>query len=412
MPLLLLMAAAGGNSPPTIAITIPTSSPTFSTATTPLTVGGTAAAGTGSLTSVTWTNSAGGSGTATGTTSWSASIPLQAGSNVITAVVHDSLGSQGSATLTVTLTGVTPPTIAITVPTGSPTFSTNTTPLTLSGTAAAGSGSLTNVTWTNSAGGSGTATGTTSWSQTGIVLTPGQNVLTATVHDSLGNTASATLTVTFTDVTVPTVAITAPTGSPTFATNAATLNLAGTAADNVAVASVTWTNSTGPSGNAAGTTSWTVTGVLLIPGANVLTVTAHDTSGNLGSAVLTVTFTDITNPTIAITAPTSSPTFTTALTAIAVSGTAADNDLVQSVTWANSAGGSGTATGTTNWSIPTVALAAGSNVITVTAHDRSGNTAAAVLTVTRQGTVNFPPADSVSPARTVTPLRTVSPVRT
>jgi len=125
-----------------------------------------------------------------------------------------------------------------------------------------------------------------------------------------------------------------------------------------------------------------------------------------------VTFTDITNPTIAITTPTSGATFTTAATAIALAGTAADNVAVQSVTWANAAGGSGTATGTTNWTIPTVALVVGSNVITVTAHDSSGNTAAAVLTVTRQGVLNFPPPDTVKPLRNVSPPVTVSPVRT
>jgi hypothetical protein len=43
------------------------------------------------------------------------------------------------------------------------------------------------------------------------------------------------------------------------------------------------------------------------------------------------------------------------------------------VSWVSDRGGSGTATGTTNWSIPVVGLQVGNNVITVTARDAAGN---------------------------------------
>src|SRR5947208_15051783 len=97
----------------------------------------------------------------------------------------------------------TPPTLTVTSPTSNPTFSTSTTPLTLGGTASDNVG-VTQVTWTNSAGGSGTATGTTSWTASGIVLQPGTNTLTVTARDAAGNTATGILTVTFT----PTFALT------------------------------------------------------------------------------------------------------------------------------------------------------------------------------------------------------------
>jgi len=64
---------------------------------------------------------------------------------------------------------------------------------------------VTQVTWANSSGGSGTATGTASWTAGGIVLQAGANVLTITARDAAGNTATATVTVallsgfTFTD---------------------------------------------------------------------------------------------------------------------------------------------------------------------------------------------------------------------
>ena len=50
----------------------------------------------------------------------------------------------------------------------------------------------------NDRGGSGTATGTTSWSVSGIALLSGSNVLTVTARDAAGNTSTDTLTVTYT----------------------------------------------------------------------------------------------------------------------------------------------------------------------------------------------------------------------
>ena len=57
---------------------------------------------------------------------------------------------------------------------------------------------MTQVSWGNDRGGSGTATGTTSWTVSGIVLLSGQNVLTVTARDAAGNTSTDTLTVTYT----------------------------------------------------------------------------------------------------------------------------------------------------------------------------------------------------------------------
>ncbi len=89
------------------------------------------------------------------------------------------------------------PTVSITTPTPAPTFTATTSPITLGGTASDTIG-VTQVTWSNSQGGSGTASGTTSWSASGIALQAGTNVLTVTARDGAGNTASATLTVTYT----------------------------------------------------------------------------------------------------------------------------------------------------------------------------------------------------------------------
>ena len=111
------------------------------------------------------------------------------------------------------------------------------------------------------------------------------------------------------DLTVPTIAITTPTANPTLTVSATPLTLGGTAGDNVGVTQVSWTNDRGGSGNATGTTAWSVASIPLQAGANVLTVTARDAAGNLATDVLTVTYTpsDVTVPTVAITTPTANP---------------------------------------------------------------------------------------------------------
>lgn len=96
---------------------------------------------------------------------------------------------------------------------------------------------------------------------------------------------------------------------------------------------------------------------------------------------------DTTAPVVTITAPTSSETYLYTvgngfLTTLA--GTCTDNVGATSVTWTNSAGGSGTASGTLSWSVNTLALRPGLNRITMNCADAAGNTHQAALDVTYQ----------------------------
>src|SRR5438552_1660853 len=137
-----------------------------------------------------------------------------------------------------------------------------------------------------------------SWNTT--TVPNGAHTLKASARDAAGNattSASISVIVANADATPPTVAITAPTSSPTFSTSTTPLTLGGTASDNVGVTQVAWVNSAGGSGTATGTTSWTASGIVLQPGANGLTVTATDAAGNTATDALTVTFT----PTFALT---------------------------------------------------------------------------------------------------------------
>lgn len=88
-------------------------------------------------------------------------------------------------------------------------------------------------------------------------------------------------------------------------------------------------------------------------------------------------------PSIAITSPTSSPTYNTTNASINLSGTASDNTGVSLITWENFYGyGIGTASGTNNWSITGIPLHLGDNYLFITAYDLAGNSTEADLTVT------------------------------
>jgi len=328
-----------------------------------------------------------------------------AGGTVTLAVAADNgtgygyLGVLDVVRLTTPSGDTTAPAIAIATPTAAATYATTAATLNIGGTASDNVG-VTQVTWSNDRGGNGTATGTTAWSVNNIALLSGANVITVTARDAANNTATDTLTVTYTppDTTVPVVTITTPTTNATTTVTTATINLGGTASDNVGVTQVTWANNRGGSGTATGTTAWTVSNIALLSGANVITVTARDAANNTATDTLTVTYTppDTTVPVVTITTPTANATTTVTTATINIGGTASDNVGVTQVTWANNRGGSGTATGTTAWTVSNIALLSGANVISVTARDAANNTTTDTLTVT------YNPPDTTVPAVTIT----------
>jgi hypothetical protein len=88
------------------------------------------------------------------------------------------------------------------------------------------------------------------------------------------------------DTTAPSLKILSP-GSTIVSTSAATIHMTGSASDNVAVVSVKYATSTGGSGTATGTTSWSADVPLLV-GTNTITVRAYDAAGNSGWRAVTV----------------------------------------------------------------------------------------------------------------------------
>ncbi len=97
------------------------------------------------------------------------------------------------------LTDIDPPEVLITTPTFSAAYTNMTGTLNLGGAADDNlglvPGTVTHVSWSNSQGGGGDASGTTSWLVNSITLQPGTNILTVTAFDVAGNSGSDTLTV-------------------------------------------------------------------------------------------------------------------------------------------------------------------------------------------------------------------------
>lgn len=105
------------------------------------------------------------------------------------------------------------------------------------------------------------------------------------------------------------------------------------------------------------------------------TTTGGSSGGSGGSSG------DTARPTVTINSPTSSSTYTAPGNTISLAGSASDNTGVTQVTWSNSLGGSGTASGTGSWSAGSITLQNGTNTITVTARDAAGNTGIDTLIV-------------------------------
>jgi hypothetical protein len=462
------ITAATDTTAPVVTVTGPTSAAAYTSTASTVSLAGTASDQVG-VTQVTWSNDRGGSGTATGTTNWTASVAVQVGSNAVTVTARDAAGNTSTDVMTVHYDA--PPALAAIA--NQSTVVAQAVSLQLVGSDPNG----TAVSYGATGLPAGLSLGATSGLITGAPTTAGTYAVVATVSDS-SMTVSRTFTWTVAAAAnaAPVVTITAPTTASTFATAVASVSVSGGATDDVAVTQVTWVNNRGGSGTASGTSVWTIAGLALLSGQNVITVTARDAAGNASTDVLTVTYNavpvlaavapqatevgrqaslaiaasdgdgdaltyganglppglaltvatgvvsgkpmvagtypvtvtvfdgtqsasstftwtvtaDVTAPAAAISQPTAASSCSVTTATVTVAGSANDLAGVTQVSWVNDRGGSGMATGTSSWTAA-VALQSGVNVITVTARDAAGNSASAVLTVTRTTTTPVGP---------------------
>lgn len=182
------------------------------------------------------------------------------------------------------------------------------------------------------------------------------------------------------------------------------IDLSGSTTGGTGVIQVNWTNSRGGVGVAQGYRPWTIAGLPLQPGENIITLTASDSSQAKSIQQVRVTRqSTTTTPTalfVSISTPTAASSYVADRPSVIVSGTAGPEGTVSRIIWTNSRGSGGSVGGASVWSTSAIPLESGSNRITVTASNAAGQTANAILDV--QYTPPPPVADTSAPTLTIT----------
>ena len=269
--------------------------------------------------------------------------------------------------------------IEITKPAVDPTYIAFGKSIVINGKASASAG-LASVSWSTDRGESGICTGTTSWNTKGVVLHKGKNLITVTAKDRSGIEQTAQRIVIYADTTPPTLKLTRPTSDSTYLTASTSLDIGGTASDDMGpVVSLTWSNNRGGNGSCSEFSYWSVYGIALKPGLNVITVTATDVSGNKSKVTLRVTCADNVPPVMHITDPETSGTTPTTDTHLDVRGIISDNGTISHISWSSDRGTSGVGyptrsddDGSVQW-FSRVIIRPGLNHLTFTAVDAFGN---------------------------------------
>ncbi len=207
----------------------------------------------------------------------------------------------GTATLTRTVVDMTPPAVSISSPYSGQVFTTSSITVSGSATDSGGSG-LHYVLVDNGANGSNgvqyVSGNSASYSVSGITLVQGSNLIGVEAYDNAGNVSTlATVTVTYNpvDTTPPTVSISSPYSGQVF--NTSPITVSGTASDSggAGLSDVIVDNGANNSngyqflsGNSA---SFSVSGITLVQGSNLIGVKTYDNAGNPSTlATVTVTY--------------------------------------------------------------------------------------------------------------------------
>ncbi len=231
-------------------------------------------------------------------------------------------------------------------------------------------------------------------------------------------TPSPTPTPIASDTTPPSGSVSINSGASYTNSTAVTLSLSAT--DSVGVVGYYVSNNSSiPTASASGwnsitsTTGYTGSASYTLAsgdGSKTVYVWYKDAAGNVSSASNASITLDTTAPIVDITSPTPDAIYTATSSTITLGGSASDaTSGVQTVTWSSNKDGSGTASGTTSWTVSNINLSVGDNVITVTATDNVGNATTDVLTVT----YTIPtPMPSPTPLSTPPPTPVASPTPT
>lgn len=257
-----------------------------------------------------------------GTTSGSAAVAFSSGTALVSASTNQDILGSLSATAggTYTIDGVAP-TVSIAAPANNQSLAYgSSTTITVNATDAQSAVSKVDV-YIDGSLKTTLTSAPYSYAWTGAAM--GSHTIQAKATDAFNNVgSSSTVTVTVSDQTPPTVAMTAPAAGALV--SGTTVSLSATAADNIKVASVQFRLDGANVGSLLTTSPytfvWSTVGVS--DGSHSLTAVAKDAAGNATTASPVTITVDNAAPTVSITAPSSSTTLTGTTT---VAATATDN---------------------------------------------------------------------------------------
>ena len=151
------------------------------------------------------------------------------GKNTVYVWYKDASGNISDAASDSIIVDTTPPTITIANPTSGSTYKTTSKTINISGSASDSTSEINNVVWSTGKGKDEMESKTISWNISNVDLLEGDNVITIKATDSLGNTGTATITITYAAGNIPPTVITGhATGITTdFATLTGTVNAEG-----------------------------------------------------------------------------------------------------------------------------------------------------------------------------------------
>jgi hypothetical protein len=190
-----------------------------------------------------------------------------------------------------------------------------------------------------------------------------------------------------------TLSIAQPSGAG-LETTAQQIAVSGVTSGGTGVIQISWANSRGGAGVAAGTQNWTIAAVPLETGENIITVTAVDGSQTRATQQVRVVRTATpttpvtptapapgTTPSIRILTPAVTGTFQTAVSSLLITGTAGPGGSLSQILWTNSRGSGGSVIASPQWTIGPVQLESGVNQIRITVVDQQGASAETSLSV-------------------------------
>lgn len=119
---------------------------------------------------------------------------------------------------------------------------------------------------------------------------PNKNVTRAEVSKIISLAFADVLGTQTTNPYIPKVSISSPTSAENYSTSSGRVTLGGTATDDKGVTEITWTNNAGGKGSTSAVENWTIKDIELKQGLNIITVSATDASGNVGTDAIRVTY--------------------------------------------------------------------------------------------------------------------------